>query len=106
MAHCHRPQPRSPSPRLARHQAIAMIALLAGAARRAVQAVPLWARTDGRGSGARMAQPVRCSDEVERGGCMDRIEAGLLIPGDGTPVTDGVLVADGAVITYAGPAAG
>ena len=37
---------------------------------------------------------------------MDRIEAGLLIPGDGTPVTDGVLVADGAVITYAGPAAG
>ena len=37
---------------------------------------------------------------------MDRIEAGLLIPGDGAPVTDGVLVADGAVITYAGPAAG
>ena len=37
---------------------------------------------------------------------MDRIEAGLLIPGDGAPVIDGVLVADGAVITYAGPAAG
>ena len=37
---------------------------------------------------------------------MDRIEAGLLIPGDGAPVTDAVLVADGPVITYAGPAAG
>ncbi len=37
---------------------------------------------------------------------MDRIEAGLLIPGDGTPVTDGVLLAEGGVITYAGPAAG
>jgi imidazolonepropionase-like amidohydrolase len=36
---------------------------------------------------------------------MDRIEAGLLIPGDGAPVTDGVVVADGSVITYAGPAA-
>lgn len=36
---------------------------------------------------------------------MDRIEAGLLIPGDGTPVPDGVLVADGGTIAYAGPAA-
>jgi imidazolonepropionase-like amidohydrolase len=37
---------------------------------------------------------------------MQRITAGLLIPGDGPPVTDGVLVTDGGVITYAGPAAG
>jgi imidazolonepropionase-like amidohydrolase len=36
---------------------------------------------------------------------MIRIEAGLLIPGDGEPVTDAVLVADGPVITYAGPRA-
>jgi imidazolonepropionase-like amidohydrolase len=36
---------------------------------------------------------------------MLRIEADLLIPGDGEPVTDGVVVADGAVISYAGPAA-
>ena len=36
---------------------------------------------------------------------MHRIEAGLLIPGDGEPVSGGVLVADGATITYAGPAA-
>src|SRR5580700_8340990 len=36
---------------------------------------------------------------------MLRIEAGLLIPGDGEPVADGVVVADGATITYAGPAA-
>jgi imidazolonepropionase-like amidohydrolase len=37
---------------------------------------------------------------------MLRIEADLLIPGDGEPVTGGVVVADGAVISYAGPAAG
>jgi imidazolonepropionase-like amidohydrolase len=36
---------------------------------------------------------------------MHRIEAGLLIPGDGEPVSGAVLVADGATITYAGPAA-
>jgi imidazolonepropionase-like amidohydrolase len=36
---------------------------------------------------------------------MLRIEAGLLIPGDGEPVTDGVVVADDAAISYAGPAA-
>jgi imidazolonepropionase-like amidohydrolase len=35
---------------------------------------------------------------------MERIEAGLLIPGDGVPVPDAVVIADGAVITYAGPA--
>jgi imidazolonepropionase-like amidohydrolase len=34
---------------------------------------------------------------------MIRIEAGLLIPGDGEPVPDAVLVADGPGISYAGP---
>ncbi len=37
---------------------------------------------------------------------MERIEAGLLIPGSGEPVTDGTVVLDGPKITYAGPAAG
>ena len=37
---------------------------------------------------------------------MDRIEAELLIPGRGEPVADGVVVMDGPVISYAGPAAG
>jgi len=36
---------------------------------------------------------------------MERIEAELLIPGSGEPVTDGVVVIDGPVISYAGPAA-
>jgi imidazolonepropionase-like amidohydrolase len=36
---------------------------------------------------------------------MQRIEAGLLIPGRGEPVPGGVVVLDGAVINYAGPAA-
>lgn len=35
---------------------------------------------------------------------MERIEAGLLIPGEGVPVPDAVLMADGGVISYAGPA--
>ncbi len=35
---------------------------------------------------------------------MERIEAELLIPGGGEPVPDGVVVMDGQVITYAGPA--
>jgi imidazolonepropionase-like amidohydrolase len=34
---------------------------------------------------------------------MERIEAELLIPGSGEPVTDGVVVIDGPVISYAGP---
>ncbi|MCB2174589.1 MAG: amidohydrolase family protein [Actinomycetales bacterium] len=34
-----------------------------------------------------------------------RIEADLLVPGRGAPVTDGVVVLDGARIAYAGPAA-
>jgi len=37
---------------------------------------------------------------------MDRITADLLIPGSGDPVRDGVVVLDGAKISYAGPAAG
>jgi imidazolonepropionase-like amidohydrolase len=37
---------------------------------------------------------------------MERIEAQLLLPGDGEPVTDAVVVLDGPVISYAGPAAG
>ncbi len=37
---------------------------------------------------------------------MQRIEAGLLIPGQGAPVRDGVVVLDGDRIGYAGPAAG
>jgi hypothetical protein len=36
---------------------------------------------------------------------MHRIEAGLLIPGHGGPVSDGVVVLDGPSIGYAGPAA-
>lgn len=36
---------------------------------------------------------------------MQRIEADLLIPGRGAPLRDGVVVLDGAVIGYAGPAA-
>src|SRR6185312_1277782 len=36
--------------------------------------------------------------------CMHRIEAGLLIPGHGDPVSDGVVVLDGPSIGYAGPA--
>jgi imidazolonepropionase-like amidohydrolase len=35
---------------------------------------------------------------------MERIEAELLIPGSGEPVTDGVVLLDGPVISYAGPA--
>jgi imidazolonepropionase-like amidohydrolase len=37
---------------------------------------------------------------------MDRIEAGLLIPGRGEPVRDGTVVLDGPKIIYAGPGAG
>ncbi len=36
---------------------------------------------------------------------MDRIQARLLIPGRGDPIPDGVVVLDGAQISYAGPAA-
>src|SRR5258708_19203177 len=35
---------------------------------------------------------------------MNRIEAELLVPGSGEPVPDGVVVLDGPVISYAGPA--
>jgi len=35
---------------------------------------------------------------------MERIEAELLLPGTGEPVTDGVVILDGPVISYAGPA--
>jgi imidazolonepropionase-like amidohydrolase len=35
---------------------------------------------------------------------MERIEAELLIPGGGEPVSDGVVIVDGPVISYAGPA--
>ena len=37
---------------------------------------------------------------------MERIEAELLIPGRASPCPDGVVVIDGATISYAGPAAG
>jgi imidazolonepropionase-like amidohydrolase len=37
---------------------------------------------------------------------MERIEAKLLIPGSGEPVRDGVVVLDGAALSYAGPASG
>src|SRR6266536_4440703 len=43
---------------------------------------------------------------TNRGVIMDRIQARLLIPGAGDPVTDGVVVLDGSRISYAGPAAG
>jgi len=35
---------------------------------------------------------------------MERIEAELLVPGSGEPVIDGVVVLDGPIISYAGPA--
>lgn len=35
---------------------------------------------------------------------MERIEAELLLPGTGEPVSDGVVILDGPVISYAGPA--
>src|SRR6516162_3499697 len=35
---------------------------------------------------------------------MERIEAELLIPGSGEPVSDGVVIFDGSAISYAGPA--
>ena len=35
---------------------------------------------------------------------MERIEAELLIPGGGEPVTGGVVIIDGSVVSYAGPA--
>ena len=35
---------------------------------------------------------------------MERIEADLLIPGRGAPISDGVVVLDGAAISYAGNA--
>ena len=37
---------------------------------------------------------------------MERIDAGLLIPGRGEPVRDAAILIDGAQISYAGPAAG
>jgi imidazolonepropionase-like amidohydrolase len=37
---------------------------------------------------------------------LDRIEAGLLIPGDGEPLSDAVVITDGGVIDYVGPADG
>ncbi|HEX8006955.1 MAG TPA: amidohydrolase family protein, partial [Trebonia sp.] len=40
-----------------------------------------------------------------KGVWMERIAASLLIPGRGAPVRDGVVVLDGATISYAGPAA-
>jgi imidazolonepropionase-like amidohydrolase len=36
---------------------------------------------------------------------MERIEADLLVPGEGEPIRDGVVVLDGPTIAYAGPAA-
>lgn len=39
------------------------------------------------------------------GASMIRIDAELLIPGEGAPVPDGVLLVEGQVISYAGPAA-
>ncbi len=35
---------------------------------------------------------------------MHRIEAGLLIPGHGGPIRDGVVILDGSRIGYSGPA--
>jgi imidazolonepropionase-like amidohydrolase len=35
---------------------------------------------------------------------MERIEAEVLIPGGGEPVSDGVVIIDGSVVSYAGPA--
>jgi imidazolonepropionase-like amidohydrolase len=51
-----------------------------------------------------MALSQRQANSAE--GCMERIVARLLIPGEGEPVPDAVLIADDAAITYAGPAAG
>ena len=35
---------------------------------------------------------------------MERVEAELLIPGEGEPVSDGVVIIDDSAISYAGPA--
>src|SRR4029453_7761933 len=40
-----------------------------------------------------------------RGREMERIEVDLLVPGNGEPIGDGVVVWDGPTIAYAGPAA-
>src|SRR5260221_65612 len=48
-----------------------------------------------------------CGDQAggpARENTMERIEAELLVPGSGEPVPDGVVVLDGPVISYAGPA--
>jgi imidazolonepropionase-like amidohydrolase len=37
---------------------------------------------------------------------MERVNAGLLIPGHGEPVRDATVLIDGGRISYAGPAAG
>ena len=37
---------------------------------------------------------------------MQRIEADVLVPGRGAPVPDGCVIADGPVLSYAGPLAG
>src|SRR5262249_40263695 len=41
---------------------------------------------------------------VRQEGEMERVEAELLIPGEGEPVSDGVVIIDGPAISYAGPA--
>jgi hypothetical protein len=48
--------------------------------------------------GRGLAHAGLCDDE---GLLMQRIEAGLLIPGRGEPVTDAVVILDGATIAYA-----
>jgi imidazolonepropionase-like amidohydrolase len=44
--------------------------------------------------------------QLDRGEQMQRIEAGVLVPGRGAPVPDGCVIVDGPVLRYAGPLAG
>jgi imidazolonepropionase-like amidohydrolase len=43
--------------------------------------------------------------QLANGGIMNRIDAAVLIPGSGEPISDGTVILDGATIAYAGPAA-
>ena len=54
-------------------------------------------------SGAHMSTPAMSKHGVTPTAGVQRIEADLLIPGRGAPGSDGVVVMDGPVITYAGP---
>src|SRR5690348_17809982 len=55
-------------------------------------------------AGCRIPNPGSLRGRRNGRGEMERIEAELLIPGSGEPVSDGVVIIDNSVISYAGPA--